>query len=130
MRNKLKVLLRRKHSEFIINLGISVQQNPKHFWSFVKSKTKQCSTPAAVTWDTCEASDQVELFNNYFVLVFKAPEIHNINPTGVTYNSFPSELTLREDDVFTILCNLDTNKAVCPDSVSPVILKACHCARD
>ena len=67
----------------------------------------------------------MELFNKYFVSVFKAPEIHDINPTEVTFNSFPSELTLTEDYVSKILCDLDTSKAVGLDSVSLVNLKAC-----
>ena len=55
LRNKHNILLGEKHDAFIVNLGSSVKQNPKRFWSFVKSKTCNRSVPNIISWDDRQA---------------------------------------------------------------------------
>ena len=40
IRNKMKNTLRRKHKDFINNLGEPTKKNPKRFWSYIKCRNK------------------------------------------------------------------------------------------
>ena len=55
--------------------------NPKRFWSFIKSKTKSRSIPTEVSLIDQKASsstDKAQLFNNFFASVFTvSPDIHD-----------------------------------------------------
>jgi hypothetical protein len=44
----VKTVLKNKHKKFISSLGNVCTQNPKRFWSFFRSKTKNPSLPMNV----------------------------------------------------------------------------------
>ena len=133
IRNQLQALVRQKHSQFINNLGHSVNANPKRFWSFVKSKNKSASTPHQINWEGTSSdtpAGKASLFNMYFASVFK-PSEYVCNDTtnncdaSEACNEALSNVIVSPQEVCEILCNLDTNKALGPDNLSPVILKSC-----
>ena len=45
LRNKLNKLLEIRRDNFITQLGTNVQENPKSFWAFVKSKQPASPCP-------------------------------------------------------------------------------------
>ena len=130
VRNKLQALIRVKHKQFIANLGESVKNNPKRFWSFVKSKSKSDSIPSKVLWNNQTAESpahKAELFNKYFASVFK----HDVNNPIILQDAINastvilSDITVSESEVVKILSSLNVNKAVGVDDLSPVVLKEC-----
>jgi hypothetical protein len=96
-----------------LQFGTQVKQNPKTFWKFVKSKSKQASIPDVVTNESkCTFNDdldQAEAFNTEVI-----PELCNI--------------TLSVTEVLNVFKNLDCNKAIGPDNISPYLLK--HCCKE
>jgi hypothetical protein len=128
LRNQLQKLITSKYNAFINDLGYSVQENPKRFWSFVKTKNKSASTPSLITWGDSTSDTPVgkaSLFNQYFVSVFKPKDTDCNYQSNNVFNEKLCNVTVSEQDVCDILTNLDTNKAVGPDNLSPVVLKNC-----
>ena len=130
VRNKIVNLVRQKSKKFINDLGFSVKENPKRFWSFVKSKTKSSSVPSDIIWGDKHADtshDIAKLFNEYFVSVFKPSDqiSDNINFVCNSPNIHLNNVVVTEKQVYDILCKLYVNKALGPDNLSPVVLKYC-----
>jgi hypothetical protein len=48
LRNQLKNLLTVKFSEYINSMGATIVDNPKRFWSYIRSKTKSKSLPKVI----------------------------------------------------------------------------------
>jgi hypothetical protein len=87
LRNSLINMLKTKYRKFINELGLSLKENPKQFWSYIKSKTGTGSVPTVVNWESKVADDpdsQASLFNEYFYSVFTQedidPEVENCLP--------------------------------------------------
>jgi hypothetical protein len=133
IRNNLVALFREKHAQFMCNLGLSVKENPKRFWSFVKSKNKNRSIPQEMKYnetysDTSEG--KANLFNDYFASVFGPTDAtsndrSNTHDTNDALNDGISSVIICVNDVHEVMSKLDTNKAVGPDNLSHVILKTC-----
>ena len=129
LRNKHNILLGEKHDAFIVNLGSSVKQNPKRFWSFVKSKTCNRSVPNIISWDDRQAkssSEQAKLFNEYFHSVFPEPCDNNVSPVRIETETVLSNICISEDTVLKLMKDLDVNKATGPDNLSSTFLKECR----
>ena len=76
-RNKLQRAIKCNYKSYIDSLGVSVTQNPKKFWSFVKSKTGSKSIPETMKVESKEVSNSQEIseaFNKYFNSVFSTSE--------------------------------------------------------
>ena len=131
MRKKLSKLIKQKRKDFIVKLGIMVKENPKRFWSYVKSKTGTRSIPNVLKWENVEAkssTEQAKLFNDYFYSVFPKcntqPVIHRQSESE--NNVILDNITVVEDVVLKHLRELNTNKATGPDNISPLFLKECR----
>ena len=102
--------------------------NPKRFWSFIKSKTKSRSIPTEVSLDDQKASsstDKAQLFNNFFASVFTvSPDIHDndYDERKFTDNAI-SSLTCCEAEVEKLLVNLNVSKAHGPDGITARMLR-------
>jgi hypothetical protein len=133
IRNNLVSLVRKKHAQFMCNLGMSVKENPKRFWSFVKSKNKNRSIPHEMKYndiysDTSEG--KANLFNDYFASVFgpidaTSNDRSNIHDNSGALNDSLSNVIICVKDVHEVMSKLDSSKAFGPDSLSPVVLKTC-----
>ncbi len=129
LRNQLQHLLDIKHKTYLNSLELELKDNPKRFWSFFKAKTKARSLPSIIKCGGQEATtapEKSEIFNNYFYSVFTAPET---NPNLPIIQEFPNPtlglLTINGLDVYKVLKNMDPNKALGPDNISPRVLKEC-----
>ena len=129
LRNQTCSLARFKQKSFINSLALDCKKNPKRFWSFFKSKTKNHSLPDEISNGNVSCTDpqgKAFMFNSYFISLF--------TPNDDTYApaSPPSVVPVIPDPVFTsdeidvILVHLDVNSACGPSGISPVILKQCH----
>ena len=106
----------------------SVFENPKRFWSYVKSSTRSSQSPnflrngQSYTTDSCEKAN---LLNAFFPSVTNPSDIKPpaSNPTpSVTPDNQVSEIELIEEEVAAVLRNLDPNKASGPDGIPGQLL--------
>ncbi len=131
-RNKLKNALKAKYDHFVGSLSTTVKSNPKRFWSFFRSKTKSKVIPHTMHDDSesvDSATEKSALFNKHFHSVFEPdrpcdqlPDINVKRIEGLSNVVFTSA------NVRKALQNLDVNKAIGPDEISPRVLK--HCAAE
>ena len=105
--------------------------NPKRFWSFFKIKSKVSNIPEKVSTKASDgerinADNNVEIaesFNKYFVSIFSSDSTtvghHQQNSqSAITLE----EITLTNDEVLSVLINLDNNKAQGPDGIPARLL--------
>jgi len=94
----------------------------------IRSFTKSATIPSTMHLDATSANSNISranLFNQYFYSVFTPPST-TLRHTNIT--SHPNEinsLVFTEEEVFSVLSQLDPNKATGIDSISPKILKYC-----
>ncbi|XP_055643865.1 uncharacterized protein LOC129780031 [Toxorhynchites rutilus septentrionalis] len=109
----------------------NLKQNPKSFWSYVKSRKSGSHIPENVSYGDLTATTPEEaanLFANFFRSVhsddppaFSATEFDNISPLNV---SLPP-LTITPNDVLSALKKLDISKGAGTDRLPPTFLKEC-----
>ncbi|XP_055623143.1 uncharacterized protein LOC129766593 [Toxorhynchites rutilus septentrionalis] len=112
-------------------IGSNLKQNPKSFWSYVKSRKSGSHIPENVSYGDLTATTPEEaanLFANFFRSVhsddppaFSATEFENISPLNV---SLPP-LTITPNDVLSALKKLDISKGAGTDRLPPTFLKEC-----
>jgi hypothetical protein len=125
-RNGLKNLVNRKYKDYIRHLGSDLTDNPKKFWSLLKSRTKSKGSPERIIVDNIEYSDPVgmaNVINKYLCSIFQRwgenpiPEVQSIVNHGL------SSLILTESEVRVALTKLNPNKAPGPDGIPTKVLK-------
>ena len=128
LRNRLQNLLSLKYNNYINSLGDMCKTNPKRFWSFFHSKTRNRCIPESVMNNDVECTepkDKAATFNHYFHSVFSNDS--GASPPQIIHESdcTVSDPYFTTDQVFSVMKNLDVNKAVGLDGLSPFILKHC-----
>ena len=111
-------------------IGQAVNHNPKRFWSYFKSRTKQRNIPQTVKLNSVTSSDNNEkcnMFNAHFHSSFSLclktdDELPHIN---VKYDNNHSAVNFSTQEVYTLLNKLDVHKAYGTENSSPHILKQC-----
>ena len=122
-RNKLKNNIKAKHKAFMAGIGQAVNHNPKRFWSYFQSKTKQKNIPQTVKLNSVTSSDNNEkcnMFNAHFHSSFNPclktdDELPHINV--IYYNDF-SAVNVSTQEVYTLLNKLEVHKAYGTDNLS------------
>ncbi|XP_055623108.1 uncharacterized protein LOC129766560 [Toxorhynchites rutilus septentrionalis] len=106
----------------------NLKQNPKSFWSYVKSRKSGSHIPENVSYGDLTAEEAANLFANFFRSVhsddppaFSATEFNNISPLNV---SLPP-LTITPNAVLSALKKLDISKGAGTDRLPPTFLKEC-----
>ena len=129
LRNRLKNMIHDKHTDYINSFGTTIEDNPKRFWSFFRSKTQTRSLPQVVKNQSTSASDareKAQLFNSYFYSVFTHPADNPVLPDIPTFeHESLGNIQIEELDLLDILNDLDISKATGPDGISPRLLKEC-----
>ena len=127
LRNRLKNLMARKHSEYITTMCNSITTNPKKFWTYLKTHTKSRGIPAFLKGNNdTKITDHMEmasLFNIFFHSTF-TPTNNNPLPNIDTHND-PNlhELHFDSVDIEKQLSQLNSIKAPGPDNLPTKILK-------
>ena len=150
LRTNIKRMLRESRKEYINSICTSREHNPKRFWSFFKLKSKVSHIPGKVSRQLNEGEgkrrsyvensiDIANTFNEYFASIF-TQETDNLETKHyqdeydhLETNGMLTDIELLEDEVLSVLRNLDQNKTQGPDrrnsllhlSVSYIIN---HCA--
>ncbi|CAB4010406.1 Hypothetical predicted protein [Paramuricea clavata] len=135
LRSSIKSMLRNSRSKYFDSICSSRALNPKRFWSLFKFNNKTRNIPQKLSVKVTETkrtsagnpADIATLFNNYFTSIFTTdPNIENYSPDALPYqsnNTIIEDITLSEADVFSVLHNLDINKAQGPDGIPARLLK-------
>ena len=127
-------MLRTSRSKYLDSICSSRGVNPKRFWSLFKLNNKTRNFPGKLSAKVTETerrfaanpADIAALFNNYFTSIFTIdPNIEDyttdVRPEKST--NIIEDITLLEADVFSVLYNLDVNKAQGPDGIPARLLK-------
>ena len=77
-----KQLIDAKYAEYLNNMRMSVKENLKRFWTFVRAKSAKPGIPKFINFHNAFASnpvDKANLFNDYFQSVFLATDnVHSV----------------------------------------------------
>ena len=126
-RTKVNKLIRQAHNNYINNIiGNSFKDNPKLFWSYIKSnKVENVNIPTLISnsGETCNSDKaKATALNNQFQSVFTDEDFSNFPTKGQTcYRSAP-ELSIHTNGVYKLLIGLDCSKATGPDEIPARIL--------
>ena len=110
------------------NIASSLRNNPKRFWSYVKSKTKiESSIPALKSSDNNEATtdnDTAAMLNYFFSSVFTNEDLDNLPHINSHQYSVPlSNISITIEQVYCKLRSLKPFKSPGPDGFHPRIIK-------
>jgi hypothetical protein len=130
LRRDFKILIAKKKIEHANKMKNSVLENPKRFWSYVKSSTRSSQSPnflrngQSYTTDSREKANLLKTFSTQFL----TPATLNLllpgfpTPYKILDNQL-SEIELIEEEVAAVLRNLDPNKTSGPDGIPCRLLK-------
>lgn len=130
LRRQTKKLISKKKRDHANKLRESMFENPKRFWSFLKSSTKTNQTPNFIRNGqsfTTDSRNKANLFNKFFHSVFSPGDV---DPPSMlsTLTESPcnqlSDIELTISEVAAVLRNLDPNKACGPDGIPSRLLSA------
>ncbi|XP_074606425.1 uncharacterized protein LOC141859465 [Acropora palmata] len=132
--NKYKVLRNKVKSElskgYYRHVHLLVEsKNPKRFWSFIKSKTKNKSIPLTMKWNdrdikASSGKEKAELCNNFFASIFSSTSDFSVDaqPLHLHTDNVIADLVYSGANVEKLLLGLNTNKATGPDGVTARLL--------
>ena len=127
LRNRLKNQISYKHRAYLYNLCESLHENPKKFWTMLKSQTKSKSSPTKIIFNGYEGNTPTEiakLLNCFFHSIFTpiSPNLQ-LPPFQTHVDPNLASVVLTENDVETHLKALNPSKAPGPDQIPTSILK-------
>jgi hypothetical protein len=134
LRLKLNSLIKINYNNYIKNCESKLNNNPKYFWSYIKSRSSLNSIPDYMTCGETTTNNLqtiVDSFNNYFSSVFVSQQPLDIStaivPTAYNYNSSMnlSNVEISQDVVFNLLKNINTSTGPGSDNVHPLYISRC-----
>lgn len=136
LRQRSKELENKLFNDYIAKIESNICQNPKAFWSYVKSKRSSSSYPSTLQFGLVSSSngeDICNMFGNYFHSNFLGESDHgglmahsdqNVDAQSQS-NSHLCNIEICEKEVLKLLANVDLNKSAGPDSIPPLFIKKC-----
>lgn len=129
-RSFFKSVANSKYRAYLNSLVSDFRDNPKRFWTFIKSlKSSRHTPPILVTEGRTYSSslERANLFNKVFASKFSNPHVSTI-PNCPTFN-IPnlSQFQVPRGKIETLLASIDKHKACGPDGLSARILSECSC---
>ena len=126
-RQKAKEAIRDSHKSYIKDMvGDTLSDNPKQFWSYIKSLRKDnSSVPTLKTKSGIPAATDNAKANalvNQFSSVFTKENLENIPSLPQEYPDMP-DITFGEEGVYKLLNNINANKAGVRTKYQPVSSK-------
>ena len=79
LRSDVKAMQKSCHASYVKRVSEGIKDNPKRFWSYVKTLKKSPSIPDIITFNGCEHSslrDIAQAFCKYFESVFIVHDEH------------------------------------------------------
>ena len=127
IRNRLNNQITYKHRAYLFNLCNQLRENPKGFWTLLKSQTKSSSYPTKIFFNGIEAHTPLgiaQLLNSFFHSIF-SPIPPSVSLPQIQLEPDPNlhSLELNESDVLKVLISLNPSKAPGPDKIPTLVLK-------
>ncbi|XP_065668008.1 uncharacterized protein LOC136088251 [Hydra vulgaris] len=143
-RNKTKAACRKAIIEFEKKLARDIDQNPKAFYSYVKSKIKNKEAFPDTQYNNIVTTslllllytqynniattdlDKVHLFNSFFADTFSNKKITATPPFKLTcknVNPLTNNIDLSSENIETYLKSLNSSKSPGPDALHPIIFE-------
>jgi len=101
--------------------------NNSKVYKYIRSLTKSHSTPPTLHCNLTTANSDLEkanALNDYFYSIFSSASTNHHLPPSDTPTAL-SNISITEEDVYSVLINLDTSKAMGPDGIPPAVLSKC-----
>lgn len=130
LRDRAKKVENECYANYIRSIESAIVQNPKAFWSYVKSKREGSSVPSSVSYAgvTSDTGPGIsELFSSYFHSTFIQNNISNNNPypSDILSVCDISSIEVRTGEIERFLKSLDLSKSAGPDELPAVFLSNC-----
>ena len=120
-------MVHKARCDYINNvIGASLQENPKSFWSYIKTcRSENIGIPSLRTSTKlcATAPDKAESLNDYFQSVFTQEHPHPLPNKGPSPYPTIGHLHIHRPGVVKQLKNLNPAKASGPDELPPKLLK-------
>ena len=131
VRNLVTTMVKAAKMAFEKQLCKDIKANAKHFWSFIRSKTKVKERVMKVRKGngTLTENDQetANEFNKAFQSVFVQEDTSNLPDFRINRETpIIEEIEVTVSMVDTLLKSTNANKAMGPDDIHPRLLKECH----
>lgn len=133
-------LLRARHhkverecfNNYVRLVEVKIKEDPKKFWTFVKSRKKISGYPSNMTYQDIKCTDGNAIctaFNDFFNSVFIAPSQHypdiELPPPQSGSISHVSSITLTTNDVHKCLSNINIHKGPGCDGIPAIFIHNC-----
>lgn len=126
-RNKTSTLIKEKYQAFVQKSISNLTDNPRGFYKYIKSKRQENTNIPPLVFRDCftqSPAEQAQCLNEQFCSVFSRESTNQIPfLRNMTSRMLPIEITVK--GVAKLLSQLNTNKSLGPDGISPHILKQC-----
>lgn len=131
LRKRLKILEQKTYKNYISFSENKITENPKYFWSFVKSKNSNSVIPERMIYkgeSITNGNEVCEAFNNYFNSVFISPQdtITKDPPLNSSETTVEmSSININYDSVFKELKHVNIHKGAGSDEIHPIFISIC-----
>ena len=136
LRRSAKEMLMRKKKEHAEKLKASISENPKRFWSYIKSATSDRPSPNFLRDGhklVTDSRDRANILNKFFSSVFNPASTASLPPSARSPSGIGEVLDSIElivSEVREVLLSLDPKKACGPDNIPGSLLKNINIAAE
>lgn len=126
VRALVKKEIKNAYNRYMSKVSNSMLENPKYFWTYVKSQKRESSFPSEVYYNNLPyrgAKSIADGFAEYFSSVFSKPE--TLDYKSVKVRDYFCSLPFNEEELKTAAKKLKGNRAIGPDGLPDFILKDC-----
>lgn len=133
LRERARTMENDMYNVYIKKIENSIKENPRAFWSYVKSKNQSNAYPSVMEFGgrSSDRGDEVSnMFGEYFHSTFLSD-----TPTDVQYDTVSPQccttsvdigmVEVQEEEVLKLFKSLDINKSAGPDNVPPILIIKC-----
>lgn len=130
LRSTCKTLSKQLYNDYIQDVQVSLNANPKLFWSYLKEVKKDSSIPSHMTLGEIAASGGEEIVN-LMASHFETSYVNEVNTIGnqcsdvFSVASDVCDIVLSKEKLFNLLLSLKDNNYSGPDNLSCTFLKNC-----
>ena len=127
-RSNFKSTANAKYRSYLLSLVHDFKDNPKRFWSFLKSLKSSRHRPAILVHNGRSASnvfDCANIFNTTFGSKFSDPDVDTLPDATVLSSSSLNHFSVPPGKIKTLLASIGKHKACGPDGLSARIIHEC-----
>lgn len=130
MERDLQSLIQSAKENYLMQLVTTFRSNPRKLYTYLNNLSESKFEPHFIYYNNMIIHDpcqRAKIFNEYFNSTFTTSDYVLPSTQSLPAPSAPclSELSLNESEVYEILVQLDTTKAMGCDNIHPLVLKHC-----